>query len=313
MLTKKDIQILRELDINSRQSISQIAKKTHINKETVNYHIQKLEKENIIQGYFSLINYFKLKSNVFKLLLRYKNIGEKGESKIVSWLTKKSEVIWVGKTEGQWDLIITIRNQNIENIYKILEEFNSIFSKNIQKKQILISYEFNWLSEKNLYNNKQQYYNTLFTQFDKKETIDKIDEIIVKELEKNSRIPLVNIAEKTKLTAEATAKRIKNLVKKKIIPRNKVRLNFEKLDFGYHHLFISLKDFSKIKEITDYYEQSEKCTFFMKYHGHYDLHLELISNSQKDFREIITEFRAKFGDLISDYSQLTIIKEFKLL
>ena len=60
MLSKKDKQVLKELDINSRQSISQIAKKTHINKETVNYTIKKLEKDEIIQGYFSLVNYFKL-------------------------------------------------------------------------------------------------------------------------------------------------------------------------------------------------------------------------------------------------------------
>lgn len=313
MLNKKDKQILKSLDRNSRQSIAQIAKKSHINKETVNYTIKKLEKEGIIQGYFSLVNYFKLGANIFKLLVRYKNIGEKGELKMTDWLVKRKETIWVGKTEGQWDMIITIKENAVENIYKFLEDFNEHFSKNIQDKQLLISYELNWLNEKHLYENTKEYYKMTTNQFDKKEKTDKIDNIIIKELEENARTPLIEISKKTKLTAEAVAKRIKNLFKKRIIVRNKVRLNFEKLDKGYHHLFISLKDFSKIKEITDYYENSNKCTFFMLYHGHYDLHLELISESQKDFREIITDFREKFGNIIADYQQLTILKEFKLL
>lgn len=312
MLGKKDKQILKELDLDSRQSLKQLAKKTHINKETVNYTIKKLEKQGIIQGYFSVIDYFKLGLNIFKILIRYQNLGKKGEEKMINWLTKKNETIWVGKTEGAWDLIISLRHTNVEKIYQFIEEFNNNFSKNIQDKQLLINYELTWLNEKNLYENKKEYYKTTFSQFTNKPKVDKIDSLIIKELEENARVQLIEIAKKTNLTAEAVAKRIKKLYKKNIVVRNKVRLSFEKLDLGYHHLFVSLKDFSKIKEITDYYEQSDKCTFYMLYQGHYDLHLELISTSQKDFREIITDFREKFGDLISDYQQLTILKEFKL-
>jgi DNA-binding Lrp family transcriptional regulator len=55
-MNKKTTQILRELDLNSRQSNSKIAKKVGIRKETVNYIIKKLERDQIIKGYFSLIN-----------------------------------------------------------------------------------------------------------------------------------------------------------------------------------------------------------------------------------------------------------------
>jgi Lrp/AsnC family transcriptional regulator, leucine-responsive regulatory protein len=312
MLNKKETQILKELDKNSRQSNSQIAKKVGMNKETVNYTIRKLEDQNIIRGYFSLVNYFKLGSNIFKLLIRFKDIGEKGEKKIIDWLIKKESVIWVGVIDGKWDIIIALRNNNLEKIYGILEDFNNLFSKNIQEKQLLIAYEMEWLNEKYLYLDKRENYNVNLNQRDKKETLDKIDLKIIYELELNARASLIKISSKIKLTAESIAKRIKNLVKKKIIAGFKIRLNAEKLGNKYAHLFVSLRDFSKIDEITAYYENLENCVFIMKYHGNYDLHLELIANSNKDFRKIISDFREKFGNSVSDYHLLTILEEFKL-
>lgn len=310
MLTKKDTQILKELDINSRQSNTQIAKKIGMSKETVNYTVKKLEKEGIIKGYYALINFYKLNSKIFKLLMRYQNIGEKGESKIISWLTKRKEVMWVGKTEGKWDLIITIREKNLEKIYDLLREFNILFSKNLKEKQLLISYESIGLDEKFLYEKGDQTQKIILTQNNEEIKIDNIDQQIISLIEFDARIPTIDLSSKINLTAEATAKRIKNLVSKGIITRFKLRTNLEKLGKGYHHIFISLKDFSKINEIISYYEDSKSCIFIMKYHGSYDLHLELVSESHQDFRKIIIELREKFGDLISDYQQLTILEEF---
>ena len=311
-MDKKTTQILKELDINSRQSISQIAKKVSLKKETVNYIIKKLEKQEIIRGYFPLINYFKLGSNLFKLLIRYEDLGEKGESDLISWLLKKQEVVWIGKTEGKWDLIITLRQGNIVKMYDLLEDFNKKFSKNIKEKQLLLSYEFKWFNEKYLFEGTKNYYEIAMKQEDEKEKIDEIGMKIISILESDARTPTIEIAKEIKLTAQAIAKRIKILLKKEIIAGFKLRTSLPNLNKGYHHIFVSLKDFSKIDEIIEYYKQSKDCVFVMKYHGNYDFHLELISNSQNHFREIMRNFREKFGNHVRDYSQLTIFEEERL-
>lgn len=311
-MDKKTTQILRELDKNSRQSNSKIAKNVGLKKETVNYIIKKLERNKIIKGYFALINYFKIKSNLFKLLIRYENLGEIGESKLINWLLKKEEVVWIGKTEGKWDLIITLRQKEIEKMYGLLESFNKVFSKNIKEKQLLLSYELKWFNEKFLYNDIKEYYSVTLNQTDEKVELDEIDNDIMNILEHNSRTPLIDIAKKVKLTAQATAKRIKILLKKQVIAGFKLRTNLEGLNKGYHHIFVSLRDFSKLDEIIGYYKTSKNCVFIMKYHGSYDFHLELISDSQKDFHDIIKNFRERFGNYVSDYSQLTILEDVKL-
>ena len=52
-IDKKDRKILKELDRNSRQSGSEIAKKTGLNKPTVNYRIDKLRRERGLSKDFS--------------------------------------------------------------------------------------------------------------------------------------------------------------------------------------------------------------------------------------------------------------------
>lgn len=312
MLSQKDKKILKELDKDSRQSLVKIGKKTRISKETVNYIIKKLEKDGTIKGYFALINYFKLGVNVFKLLVKYGNMGIEEERDISKWILKNPEVIWAAETEGKWDLIITIREPSLERIYSLLSEFNTKFSKNIQERQLLIAYELEWLNEKYLYINKKENFIDLSRQGDEVIDIDEKDKKIIEIIEHDARIPTVKIASKLKLTAEATSRRIRNLVRKGVISRFKLRVNLERLNKNYHHVFISLKDFSKIEQIVSYYENSRNCVFIMKYHGNYDLHLEVITDSQKEFKELIRELREKFGNIISDHQNISIIKEYKL-
>jgi len=310
-MDKKTKLILQELDKNSRQSISHIAKSVGLKKETVNYIIKKLEKQGIIKGYFPLIHYFKLGANLFKLLLRYENLGEKGEKELINWLLKKQEVVWLGKTEGKWDLIITLRQEDIVKMYDLLKNFNKKFSKHIKEKQLLLSYGFEWFNEKYLFDGKFNY-SVKMSQKDEKENIDEIDEKIISILEDNARTPIIEIAKEIKLTAQAIAKRIKILLKKEVIAGFKLRTSLSNLNKGYHQIFVSLKEFSKLDEILDYYKASEDCVFVMRYHGAYDFHLELITNSQNHFRKIIKNFREKWGSYVSDYSELTVFEEGKL-
>ena len=52
----KDRKILYQLDINARQSISEIAKKVRLNKNTVKYRIERLEREGLILNYYTIID-----------------------------------------------------------------------------------------------------------------------------------------------------------------------------------------------------------------------------------------------------------------
>ena len=71
----RDRKLLYSMDFYARQPLSQIARSLRISKQALTYRLERLEKENIIQGYYCDINpskigltiylvYFKFHSNV---------------------------------------------------------------------------------------------------------------------------------------------------------------------------------------------------------------------------------------------------------
>ena len=311
-MDKKDKLILKELDKDARQSNAEIGKKINLSKDVVNYRIKRLEENEIIQNYYSIIDYYKLGYYLAKVLNKFANIGEKGEEQIVQWLSKKPTVLWVAKTESYWDVIYTLQVKNLQELIISLESFKTAFPTVTAEFQILLAQDFVFLNEKYLYEKKEEnkFENILINNL--KIDTDQKDEKIIKMLEENSRMPLIEIAEKIKLTPEAILKRIKKLKKIGIIMRFKARINFEALELDYNHIYISLKDYSKIKEIEEYYKRSDFCTFIMKYQGNYHMHLECVTK-RGEFRNKLKEFKELFGNYISEYHIINIFKEHKLL
>ena len=69
-LDLKDRKILYELDVDARQSLAEIGKKVGLSKEVVNYRIKRLEKEEVIIRYSTIIDLFRIGLKKYKLYLR---------------------------------------------------------------------------------------------------------------------------------------------------------------------------------------------------------------------------------------------------
>ena len=68
-LDLKDRKILYELDLNCRQSNTQIGKKVGLKKDVVNYRINNMGKEGVIKNFWTAINTFKLGYDVFRVYI----------------------------------------------------------------------------------------------------------------------------------------------------------------------------------------------------------------------------------------------------
>ncbi len=65
----KDRKILYQLDLNSRQSLTQIGKNVGLKKDVVSYRIKRLQDEGVIKNFWTVINTFKLGYNVFRIYI----------------------------------------------------------------------------------------------------------------------------------------------------------------------------------------------------------------------------------------------------
>ncbi|MFH1358554.1 MAG: Lrp/AsnC family transcriptional regulator [archaeon] len=132
-LDNKDKKILEQLQINAKQSISDLAKKTKLPRDVVKYRIKKLEKNKVIRFYHALLNPSKLgyplyAYTTFALL----NIKPDDEEKFINFLKRHPKIIYIAKFSGRWDFCIGICAKDYKDLDETIREIRKNFIKIIK-------------------------------------------------------------------------------------------------------------------------------------------------------------------------------------
>ena len=119
--------------------------------------------------------------------------------------------------------------------------------------------------------------------------VDKINATILRELLKDSRVKLKEIAEKCGVTPVAVKKRVKLLKKKGIIVEYVLIKNMTQFSYPIAALIcINLLSNQKINEITDAIQENCKVYGIDKTFGEYDLCVYVFAKSVNDLDEVKT-------------------------
>ena len=252
-LDLKDKKILFELDRNSRQSNSRIAKKVGLNKNTVNYKINRMTQEGVIKGYYSVIDSSKLGYFSIRIYLKFFNTKQEDEKKMIVWLNTQKIVCVLAKIETIYDLVIMCWIKDIYKFEDFLQEFKKKFRKHFWQEKVHILSKVLHFKRKYLLSQKKEYNEEAET-IGGKETLefDELDLKILRLLAKNARMPLIDISSKLKTPARTIAFRIKQLEKRKIIQEYRINLGLQKIGFEYYKLNIIFDDFLKHDELESF-------------------------------------------------------------
>ena len=88
-LDVKDRKILYNLDLNSRQSFSQVGKKVGLPKNTVGYRVKKLEEEGIIRNFYTVVDIYNLGYIIMRFHYKFQYTTPKIEEEIVDYFMKE--------------------------------------------------------------------------------------------------------------------------------------------------------------------------------------------------------------------------------
>ena len=146
-LDDADKSILKELAINARISIVDLAKKLNLTRDVINYRLKKLKKDNIIVQFRCYLNLNELNVHHYKIILRTKNLNQEYENKIKQYISKHKKATQLLKLIGSWDLEIEFETENEDELYKILNEIRKDFSSIIRDFDILRitkTYKYNY-------------------------------------------------------------------------------------------------------------------------------------------------------------------------
>src|SRR3989338_1136395 len=121
-LDMKDTRILYELDMDARQPLSKIARKVGLSKEVVNYRIKSMEKECIIQGYYTALDLSKIGYMFCRIFIKFQNIGLEKEKKIINHIKSLPYVRWMYTIDGPWDLVFAVYVNNVKELERIHDD-----------------------------------------------------------------------------------------------------------------------------------------------------------------------------------------------
>lgn len=315
-LDLKDKKILFELDSNARSPCSQIAKRVGLSTEVVNYRIKKLEDEKIITQYQIIVNLSKLNIIQFKICLSFVHLTSTKLEEIISLLKQNKYIKWIVSCKGNWDLLISLETDSIENVNMLKDEVLSFFEGYINQKSISILVEAETYNRNYLLDNKTELsHQRIIMKRDTKIQLDELDYDILKLLSQNARLQITEISSKLKSTTRMINYRIKQMEKNKIILGYKIALNYELLGIQFFKTFIYLDNVKKerVDALTNYLKVNKNIIHNVKVLGNWDIEPEFEVYAEEEFNKLLIELKDNFSDIIKNIDMLTITKEHKFV
>jgi len=312
-LDLKDRKILYHLNLNCRQSNTQIGKKVGLSKQVVDYHIKKMEDESIITGYQTVINSFQLGYDVYRYYITFQNATQKIKDEMINFLIQYKNMWTVYSTSGLFDLSILIWVKDIRKFQLFWEEFNDTYGDYISEKIYSVLLYFNTYNHTYLIPNsysKSERSKYIQVRHGPLVEIDKLDYDLLNIIVSNARKPIINIAKELNCSSQTVNYRIKNLMEKGIIKLFKAGINYSKLNLKQIGLGIWLRKLSKRTEIWKYFGNNPHVTYILTCAGYADLQIEIIIESQNALEDLMNEVSEKFPDSIRNYNFFTINNQY---
>lgn len=314
-LDLKNRKILYELDINSRQSYHELAKKVGLSKDSVIYRIEKLKKEGIIKRFHTVIDVGKLGFISFRLYLKLQNASPKKEKEIIDFLYKQKIVTWLVSIEGEYNLGVWILTKSISEMNQLWKALLKKYGNNIEKRNLTIFTKVSYFPRIYFLDKKINSESYVFITEPSYERLDNIDLNLLRIIAGNSRVPVIELAEKLHVTPKTISSRIQGLEKKKVIVGYRTMFDLEKLHEQYFKVFIQTNNVTEQKEsdFRMFIKQHPRVIYDNEVMGGADFEIEIQVGSLSQFREFINEIREKFSNIIKDYSTMLFYKEHKYI
>ena len=309
-LDKRDREILYALSLNARAPLSEIAKEVKLSKQVVSYRIHNLEEEGIIEGYFAIVNIYRLGIAHYRVHLRYQNITHADEDKLLAYITKHSGVSWVIQLDGDLDLAYIVWATSITEFEKTFDEINARFGHLFKEKHFSVGTRLYHYKHKFLVDRED--FTEIVIQGDKVATpFDTLNQKIVQYLSRNGRAPLLEMAEKFGASPKAIGKRVHELIAKRIILGFDVKINYRKLGYTHAKIMINLRDTSPkaMGEIINYLKSLRNVIYITKPVGLYDIEFEILINDTAQFHDTLSNLRYAFSANIKNFNTVFVYYE----
>lgn len=307
-----DRKILYELDRNSRQTYSQLGKKLRTKKERIKYRIEKLIEKDIIEGFYTVVDYSKLGFISFRFYVQLSGISAEKKQEMIDYL-KNHKNIWIFyRVTGQYHFSFSIWVRDVWEYEKFWHDFTQKFGIYFSDYHLALKTKYTEFSRNYLFDAKDDKAQFTVLQKSKKEDLDKIDFKIINLLSTNARTSLVEMAKEVGTSVVTCRTRLKQLIKKKVIVGFRTILNYEKLGYHYYKVDMWFNDMEKAGEIMQKVLSHPNVIYTEKTLVTSDFEFDLEVKGFREFVRIMDGFEQAFPKDIKRYSYYYLIKNYKV-
>lgn len=302
--------ILYELDTNSRQTNTEIARRLRIDKSIVNYRIKNLIRRKIIEEFYTVIDTTKLGYEGYRGYFKWQYMKPEIEKQIIKFMVKSPLTWWVGSIEGEWDLGFVVWAKNVYELRKFWMQFMSKYQKYVIRYLLtpytrVYDYSFGFLSDK-----KEK----------KMRVIGGPERVLISDKAKNilrifgenARMSNTEIAKRTGYTPGIVKYQIRRMIKDGIIKGFRVKINTEKIGYFLYKINFRLKDQTKYDDMLAYASSHPNIIYVDETIGFADFEAEILVSSYRDFQKILREMKSIFSDKIREANYFVYSRAHKI-
>ena len=308
-LSKQDIALLAQLDTDARQTYVQLGKKLRMNKDTVKYQMERLQKAGIVQGYYTELNTRLLGYTIYRIYIKLQNTKSSTRNSIFEWICKQKETFYVAEIIGHWDIAVLFWAKDIMQAELFWNKYKSLYVQHTQHSLLSIFTKLHIFPRKYLGSKLSVVRVEPHTSTP---TLDKIDHIILQELASNSRASFVAIALKLKTTAKRIAYRVRKMEKEHVILWYRAKLNYLKLHKQYFKVDMFLNDTTHLKSFYQFAFDNPNITYINQTLGCSDFEFDVEIESFEELTSLISKLSSLFPNAIRDFTYFQILKVHKI-
>jgi Lrp/AsnC family leucine-responsive transcriptional regulator len=313
-LDLKDRKILYHLDLNCRQSNTQIGKKVGLSRQVVEYRTKRMEEERVIKNYYTVIDAYKLGLMFYRYYINLQTVSKKKKQEVIDHFVNYKKISTISTAKGLYDLIVVFWVDNISEFYKFwkksLEQYGSLFSERFFSLYIHgRGYPLYFL----LFNDTDTIKPIKVDSFGitKNITIDEFDYKLLNQISLNARITSVDLSNILGCSSQNVVYRIDKLEKNGLIQSYRTAIDFSIFGYNRFKVNIQLRDYSKRMQIVKQCEQSPFINYFSASFGLCDLEFEFIVRDADHLIDIIDRISDKYPDTIRNYDYYSDIRNYK--
>ncbi len=312
-MDKIDRRILLELDKNSRQPFTSIAKRLRLPKSVIAYRVRQMERNSVIQGYYAMIDTSKLGYFSFRAYLKLKEANSSEKEQIIRYFADSEMVWWVATTTFPYDLEVFFLSRTMHAFKKIWNDFLSKFKPKLAIKKLATYVELQHFTRDFLvHQNEMKNRDCIAMGSEQQVRLSNPELQVLKAISSDARAGTVVLGKKLHMSPITVKSIIRRLTHAEVIRGFRVLINYAIVGYEYYEVGMDIRDSDSMRGILNKIALFPETVYIHQTIGGRDVEFSIQVAREKGIQELLDRVFGQYGDRISDYEYFKILENRKV-